>query len=53
MLRYSLGLNEEAITIEKAVEQVLSEGFRTAELNGPDIKLLSTTEFADEIVKKV
>tara|TARA_A100001037_G_scaffold301728_1_gene331868 strand:- start:8198 stop:9415 length:1218 start_codon:yes stop_codon:yes gene_type:complete len=53
MLRYSLGLNEEAITIEKAVEQVLSAGYRTSELNGPDVKLLSTSEFADEIVKNV
>ncbi|MFL2644983.1 MAG: 3-isopropylmalate dehydrogenase [Dehalococcoidia bacterium] len=53
MLRYSLGLNEEAITIEKAVEQAISDGFRTAELNGPDIKLLSTSEFADQIIKNV
>lgn len=53
MLRYSLGLNEEAVTIEKAVEKTLSDGFRTADLNAPDIKLLSTTEFADEIIKNV
>lgn len=32
MLRYSFGLEEEALAIENAVKQVLRDGFRTADL---------------------
>lgn len=32
MLRYSLGLTEEAAWVERAVDQVLSEGYRTADV---------------------
>jgi len=34
LLRYSLGLEQEAVLIETAVERAVSAGYRTADLNG-------------------
>ena len=36
MLRYSLGLTEEAVAVERAVEQVLRAGNRTADIFSPE-----------------
>ena len=50
MLRYSLGLSEEADAIENAVNEFLKAGYRTADLQaGPDQKVVSTEE-AGEII---
>ncbi|HSM91790.1 MAG TPA: 3-isopropylmalate dehydrogenase [Anaeromyxobacteraceae bacterium] len=49
MLRHTLGLEAEAATIEKAVDQTITEGARTADLGGK----LSTTQMADEILKRI
>ncbi len=49
MLRHSLGLETEAAAIEKAVEQAISEGCRTADLGGR----LSTKQMADEIINRM
>lgn len=38
LLRYSFGLNEEAAAIEKAVEKVLDEGWRTTDIAGQTIE---------------
>lgn len=38
LLRYSFGLNEEAAAIEKAVEKVLDEGWRTTDIAGQAIE---------------
>lgn len=38
LLRYSFGLNEEAAAIEKAVEKVLDEGWRTGDIAGQAIE---------------
>jgi len=46
MLRYSLKLEAEAASIEKAVDNVISSGCRTADLGGK----LSTRQMADEII---
>ncbi|SDI09791.1 3-isopropylmalate dehydrogenase [Desulfosporosinus hippei] len=51
MLRYSFGLEEEAQKIERAVEQVLEEGYRTADLAKPGDKVLGTREMGDAVVK--
>ncbi|HAJ01187.1 MAG TPA: 3-isopropylmalate dehydrogenase, partial [Dehalococcoidia bacterium] len=32
LLRYSLGLSEEAVAVEKAVDEVLSAGHRTGDI---------------------
>ena len=49
MLRYSFGLRAEADAIEEAVNQVLSQGLRTADLAGPGDNPLSTEEMGSAI----
>jgi 3-isopropylmalate dehydrogenase len=46
LLRYSLKLEKEATSIEKAVESVITSGARTADLGGN----LSTRQMTDEII---
>ena len=47
LLRYSLGLDREAVAVENAVEQALVTGCRTTDLGGK----LSTLQMTDEIIK--
>jgi len=47
MLRYSLKLEEEAGCIERAVNDAITNGARTADLGG----MLSTRQMADEVIK--
>jgi len=47
MLRHSFKLESEACAIEKAVEQTITDGARTADLGGK----LSTRQMTDEIIK--
>lgn len=49
LLRYSLKLETEALAIEKAVDEVITAGARTADLGGK----LTTRQMADEIIKKL
>ena len=50
-LRYSFDQGEEAARLEQAVEQVLADGARTADLMGPeDGTPISTTEMGDAIL---
>ena len=52
MLRYSLGLAEEADCIERAVDDVLNAGFRTADIMGAEQGTpLSCTEMTERILK--
>ncbi|MGZ6316807.1 MAG: isocitrate/isopropylmalate family dehydrogenase, partial [Anaerolineales bacterium] len=46
MLRYSLGLEGEATSIENAVDDVITAGCRTVDLGGT----LSTHQVTDEII---
>ncbi|WP_347312127.1 3-isopropylmalate dehydrogenase [Defluviimonas sp. SAOS-178_SWC] len=51
-LRYSFDQGDEATRLEQAVEKVLADGARTADLMGPEGgKLISTSEMGDVIVK--
>ena len=54
LMRYSLGLTEEASVVERAVEEVLGEGYRTADIAeasaGRPIKRVSTTEMGDQVL---
>ncbi len=50
MLRYSFGMETEAQSIEQAVEQVLSAGWRTADLAKNGERALSTTEMTGKIL---
>ncbi|QUS36288.1 3-isopropylmalate dehydrogenase [Falsirhodobacter algicola] len=50
-LRYSFDMGEEATRLERAVEQVLADGHRTADLMGPEGGTpLSTSAMGDAIV---
>ena len=50
MLRYSLGRPTEADRIEAAVQQVLSQGLRTADIFTEGTKKVSTVEMGDAVV---
>ena len=49
MMRYSLGLEQVALTIEKAVEQTLDEGYRTVDIFSDGYKKVSTSEMGDAV----
>ncbi|MBQ2114469.1 MAG: 3-isopropylmalate dehydrogenase [Selenomonadales bacterium] len=53
MLRYSLDENEAAETNEQAVEAVLADGYRTADLYREGMKKASTMEMAEAIAAKI
>jgi 3-isopropylmalate dehydrogenase len=51
MLRYSLGMPEAADSIEAAVNKVLDEGYRTADIAKKGDKVVGTVQMG-EIIKK-
>lgn len=53
MLRYSLGENDAADLIEKAVSNVLDQGFRTADIFSEGAKKVSTAEMGAAVVKSL
>ena len=53
MLRYSLDENEAAMAIEKAVDEVLADGYRTADLYREGMKKATTMEMAEAIAAKI
>lgn len=53
LLRYSLGLVEEALLIERAVEAVLESGLRTADINLEGQKAATTAEMTDAILAQL
>ena len=50
LLRHSLGREDAAGGIEKAVESALRRGLRTADIAGPTDEPSSTAEFTDEVI---
>jgi len=50
LLRHSLGLDAEAVAIEKAVGRALDAGARTADIATPGSKPLSTSEMGDAVL---
>ncbi|AWW49832.1 3-isopropylmalate dehydrogenase [Polynucleobacter paneuropaeus] len=50
MLRYSLGIPEQADTIEAAVQKVLSQGLRTADIYTAGSTKVSTKQMGDAVV---
>jgi 3-isopropylmalate dehydrogenase len=54
MLRYSFKMNQAAQDIEKAIEEVLDEGYRTGEINyGNNTKLVKTDEIGQLIIDRI
>jgi 3-isopropylmalate dehydrogenase len=49
LLRYSLGLDAEAASIEKAVDEAITDGARTVDVGGK----LSTKQMTDEIMARL
>jgi len=50
MLRYSLSQAEAADRIEDAVQQVLAQGYRTADIHTPGTRKVGTVEMGDAVV---
>src|ERR1700733_7822159 len=50
-LRYSFARKDDAALLEKAVERVLAEGYRTGDIMQPGMNKVGTTEMTDAIVK--
>nr|WP_330371933.1 3-isopropylmalate dehydrogenase [Lacrimispora aerotolerans] len=53
MLRYSFDLDEEAKAVEKAVEAVLQEGYRTGDIFSEGNIRVTTTEMGDLIAERI
>ena len=53
MLRYSLGLTEEAASVERAVDQALEAGYRTPDIAVAGTHRVSTTEMGDRITAAI
>ena len=52
-LRYSLDLDKEADSLEKAVQDVLNDGLRTKDILSEGMKEASTSEMGDAIISKL
>jgi len=50
MLRHSLGQAEAADRVERAVQQVLAQGYRTADIHTPGSRKVGTIEMGDAVV---
>jgi 3-isopropylmalate dehydrogenase len=50
-LRYSFGRVDDAVLLDKAVERVLAEGYRTGDIMQPGMTKLGTTAMTDAILK--
>ncbi|MCY4578946.1 MAG: 3-isopropylmalate dehydrogenase [Chloroflexi bacterium] len=53
MLRYSLGLDDEAEAVEQSVEGVLAEGYRTPDIAGDGDEVYGTTEMGGVIAGRI
>ena len=53
MLKYSFSLNKASSAIENAIQEVLSEGYITHDLEGDDNKKLSTSDMGNKIIEKL
>ena len=53
MLKYSFNMNEASSAIENSIEEVLSEGYRTYDLEGRKKNKLSTSEMGNKIIEKI
>lgn len=53
MLRFSFDLDQEADAIEKAVSEVLKDGYRTIDIMSEGKTLVNTAEMGDLICKKI
>jgi len=52
MLRYSLGLDEEAALIEQAVYAAIEGGYRTGDIALPDTQPVGTSTMGDQVIQQ-
>jgi 3-isopropylmalate dehydrogenase len=52
-LRYSFGRKDDAALLDKAVEQVLAEGYRTGDIMQPGMNKVGTAGMTDAILKQL
>ena len=52
-LKYSFNMDSESEIINKSVNKVLSDGFKTPDLLGDDLKNLSTEAMGDQIIREI
>ena len=53
MLKYSFNMSEASSAIENSIQEVLSEGYRTYDLEGSKKNKLSTSEMGNKIIEKI
>ena len=53
MLRYSFDLDKEADAVEKAVQRVLTEGYRTADIMSEGCTRVGTARMGDLIAERI
>jgi 3-isopropylmalate dehydrogenase len=53
LLRYSLGLSDEAAAVERAVAEVVESGLRTADIYSDGRALVSTSEMSDAVTRAI
>ena len=53
MLRYSFDMDKEAEAVEQAVQQVLTEGWRTTDIMAEGCTKVGTTKMGDLIAEKI
>lgn len=53
LLRWSLGLSAEAAAVERAVQRVLDDGYRTPDIHRPATTLVGTQELGDLIASRI
>ena len=53
MLRYSFDLDEEAAAVEKAVKDVLADGYRTVDIMSEGMKQVGCAEMGNLIIEKI
>ena len=53
MLRYSLGLSDEADNIEEAVKKTLAQGYRTGDIAGDNSNVVGCVEMGERIISSL
>ena len=53
LLRHSLGLEEEASAVEKAIDEAIADGARTVDIAGDDSQAISTNGMTDAIISRL
>jgi 3-isopropylmalate dehydrogenase len=53
LLRHGLGLAEPAAAIDRAIEAVLAEGYRTRDIAGPEDRPVGTREMGERVAEEI